>query len=254
MNTRFALLCCVWLSMVLPAAAQSPVYLASASTFQPPTAFQFAVPQPESRVHVLLVGDTNDPKIGHSAGVDLDNLAGLFRQLLPESRLQMQILRGDEVNKASILQRINAVRPTADDAFVFIWTGHGAYNNGGHYFSLPNGDGLYRRDVLTAMRLFGPRLVVLLSGSCNEISYAPVQRVYRPYVCIYPTVHHEPARISPIAEELFLKSRGVVDVNGASEGQLGFANYERGCSFLYPLANYVRENSETESVLADACQ
>lgn len=229
----------------MPAVAQPPVYLVSASRPLPFPAFQVTVPQPESRIHVLFVGDTNDPKIGHSTGVDLDNLANLFRELVPITwRLQMQTLRGDDVNKANILRTINAFRPAADDAFVFIWTGHGGYNNVGHYFYMPDGDGLYRADVVTAMRLLGPRLAVVLSGSCNEESHTAVERVCRPHVAGYPSVNDKPQRISPIAEELFLKPRGLVDINGASEGQLGFAHYERGCSFLYPLANYLRENSE----------
>jgi hypothetical protein len=219
------------------------VYFVSASTPQPLPAFQVAVPQPESRIHVLLVGDTNDPKIGHSAGVDLDNLAGLFRELVPDPRLQMRILRGDDVNKANILRTISAFHPAADDAFVFIWTGHGAYNSVGHYFCLPGGDGLYRSDVVTAVRLLGSRLAVVLSGSCNEVSQASIQRVYRPYVCVYPVIQDEPRRISPIAEELFLKPRGLVDINGASEGELAFGNSQLGCSFIYPLRNYLRENS-----------
>ena len=244
MKTQSLIGICVALCMALPAVAQTPMYLASASMPQPVQAFQFAVPQAESRIHVLLVGDTNDPKIGPSAAVDLDNLASLFRELVPDpQQLQMQILRGDDVNKANILRTINIFRPAADDAFVFIWTGHGAYNNVGHYFCLPGGDGLYRADVVTAMRLLGPRLVVVLSGSCNEVSQAAVQRVYRPHICIYPVIDDKPQRISPIAEELFLKPRGIVDINGASEGELAFGNSQRGCSFIYPLRNYLRENS-----------
>jgi hypothetical protein len=243
MKTQVLFAACVSLCIAVSAAAQPPVYFVSASTPQPLPAFQIAVPQPESRIHVLLVGDTNDPKIGQSAAVDLDNLASLFRDLVPDRQLQMRILRGDDVNKANILRTINAFRPSVDDALVFIWTGHGAYNNGGHYFCLSGGDGLHRADVVTAMRLLGPRLVVVLSGSCNEVSQAAVQRVYRPYVCVYPVIDDKPQKISPIAEELFLKPRGIVDINGASEGELAFGNSQRGCSFIYPLKNYLQENS-----------
>jgi hypothetical protein len=234
---------CVSLCIAVPAAAQPPLHLASASTPQPFPAFQFAVPQQDARVHVLLVGDTNDPKIGQSAAVDLDNLASLFHELVPDRQLQMQILRGDDVNKANILRTINTFRPAVDDAFVFIWSGHGAYNNGGHYFCLAGGDGLHRADIVTAMRRLGPRLVVVLSGSCNEVSQSSVQRVYRPHVCVYPVIDDKPQSILPIAEALFLKPRGTVDINGASEGELAFGNSQRGCSFIYPLKNYLRENS-----------
>jgi len=243
MKTQLLFAVCVSLCIVVPAAAQPPLHFASASLPQPLPAFPFAVPQPEPRVHVLLVGDTNDPKIGEGVAVDLDNLAGLFRDLVPDRQLQMQALRGDDVNKANILRTINTFHPAANDAFVFVWTGHGAYNNGGHYFCLPGGDGLYRRDVATAMRLLGPRLVVMLSGSCNEMSQAAVQRVYRPYVCVYPVMDKKPERISPIAEELFFKPRGIVDINGASEGELAFTNSLFGNSFIRPFKDYLRENA-----------
>jgi len=244
MNTRSSLALCVWLSMALPAAAQWPVYLTSASKPAPWATIQPATVQPAKRVHVLLAGDTTDPKIARSTEVDLDNLAGLFRELVPDAwQLQIQTLRGNEVSKESILRTIAQFQPGPDDAFVFIWTGHGAYTSLGHYFHMPNGDGLYRADVLTAMRLHGPRLAVVLSGSCNEISNVAVQRVYRSYTCIYRPAEDKPRSLAPIAEELFLEPRGVVDINGASEGELGFANSQRGCTFFRPLSDYLRENS-----------
>jgi hypothetical protein len=236
---------CLLLYIALPAVAQPPVYLASASTPRWFPVVQPTITRPAGRIHVLLVGDTNDSSIGHSTEVDLQNLANLFRELVPiPSQLEMQTIRGNDVSKENILRTISTFHPAADDAFVFIWTGHGAYNSIGHYFGMPNGEGLYRADVVAAMRLLGPRLVVVLSGSCNEASQANVQWEYRSHCCFHPTLHEKPQRISPIAEELFLGPRGVVDINGASEGQLGFANNERGCSFLCPLACYLRENSE----------
>ena len=62
MNMRRFIGVYVWLWMVLPAAAQGPVYLASASVPQPVPAFPSPAVRPECRIHVLLVGDTKDPK------------------------------------------------------------------------------------------------------------------------------------------------------------------------------------------------
>ena len=239
MKTRLFLLAAACLGATPSVWAQSPLYLASLDRTQPLLSVQ-----PAKRIHVILAGDTNDAKIGRSVDVDLQNLAGVFRQLIPaEWQLQMRTLRGNDVSKGSILRTINSCQPGPDDAIVFIWTGHGAHNTVGHYFCLPGGDGLYRADVVAAMRLRSPRLVVLLSGSCNEESNAALQREYRRHYCLYPNVHEDAQTIAPIAEELFLKPRGVVDINGASEGELTFGNSERGCSFLHPLLDYLRCNS-----------
>jgi hypothetical protein len=157
---------CVLLCVALPATAQSPVYQIASSTVLPFPAVQTPVTRPASQIHVLLVGDTNASKIGRGVRVNLENLASLFHKLVPVGwQLQMRILSGDDVNKANIVHVISDFHPAADDAFVFVWTGHGAYNEMGHYFYMPNGEGLYRADVVRTMQRLGPRLVLSQANS-----------------------------------------------------------------------------------------
>jgi len=200
--------------------------------------------RPTSRIHVILAGDTNDAQIGRSAEVDLRNLETLFLQLLPiEGQVQIRTLRGQDVSKTSILHAIAGCQPGPDDALVFVWSGRGAQNRMGDFFYLPGGDALYRSDVVAAMQRRHPRLVVLLSNCWNQESDALFRRVYERHYSIYPNFHDNPDTIAPIADELFLKPHGLVDISGSSEMQLVLANPERGSCLLRPLVDYVRHNS-----------
>jgi Caspase domain len=234
---------CAALCVTSPVMGQRPANVASDSRPRSLSVVEPPVARSASQIHLVLVGDTYDPKIGQSAAVDLRNLADLFRELVPAWQLETRVLDGDSVSKESILRTIGALRPSADDALVFIFTGHGAYDDFGHFFGMRDGDRLYRADVVTALRLLRTRLVVVLSGSCNENSQAPVECDYRAPDSVGPRSGNRPGAISPIAEELLLKPRGVVDINGASEGQRAVADPERGCAFLSPLSKYLRDNS-----------
>ncbi len=193
-----------------------------------------------SRVHVVLAGDTDDRRVGKGSRVDLDTWNVLLRSLIPdENRLNVVELYGQNVNKGTILGTIGTLRPGPDDAVVFIWSGHGAYNQNGHFLQVPGDPGLYRSDVVAAISRLRPRLTVVLSSACNEMCPGDVERVFGPPTTSYHDDQRFERDISPIAASLFLEPRGVVDINGASEGELGFSNSVRGSTFLAPLAEYL---------------
>lgn len=235
MTTRTFLLAAMCLWTISSAQAQSLGLPASLAGIEP------VIGPLAKRVHVILAGDTSDAQTGRSAETDIQNLEILFRQLIPVQRqLQIRTLRGHEVSKDNILRTIGASQPGPDDALVFIWTGRGGPNFTGRFFSLPSGDVLDRSVVVKAMQLRHPRLVVLLSAAWNEEADAALRRGQRPRYCFYPNVHDDSETIAPIAEELFLEPRGVVDINGASEAGLPTRTWEDASAFPRPLLDYLR--------------
>ncbi len=94
------------------------------------------------------------------------------------------------------------------------YTGHGAADDQGHYFSLAGGK-LYRDDLKREMQRRKPRLAILISDCCN------VRSDGKAYMA--PGVNIEsPRAATPISTALFLEPRGVVDINGCSPGESAF--------------------------------
>ena len=175
------------------------------------------------KVHVLMAGDTADPKIGKAVGHDLDAAAVAFFILLRERQLDDTKLRGDEVSAAEILKAIDRFRVQPDEAMVFYWSGHGAFDNDGHYLHMPKGGNLYRSTVFGAMKKKQARLTVLLTDCCNDFSDATAGLPR-----VSPSSPDPNRPTSPLFETLFVKSRGVVDVNAAAEGEVAMGVKDGG--------------------------
>ncbi len=123
-------------------------------------------------------------------------------------------VRGELANmKDNILHAIDQCPAGQDDAIVVFYTGHGAYDDNGHFLVMPDGQTLlYRKTILEKLAGKHPRLAVLITDSCNVP--VPSEMQPGPAAMLLP-----PERISPLFESLFIRSRGVVDMNSSSEGE-----------------------------------
>jgi hypothetical protein len=175
------------------------------------------------RVHLLLVGDTLDRNIAESVEHDLGNMAVTFYILLSEGQLDFQRLTGDEVSAENILKAIAKIRLASDDTLVFYWAGHGAFDNDGHYLHMPHGGDLYRSTLLGAMKKKQARLAVLLTDCCNAYNDSTAGKPP-----VSPSSPDPRRKTSPLFDELLLRTRGVVDVNAASQGELALGTKEGG--------------------------
>ena len=125
-----------------------------------------------------------------------------------------QDVRSDLVDmKNKILQALDNCPAGENDAIVMFYTGHGAYDDNGHFLMMPDCENrLYRKTILERMARKNPRLAVLITDSCNL--QVPSGMAPGPAARMIP-----PERITPLFESLFIRSRGVTDMNSSSEGQ-----------------------------------
>ena len=247
MRTKYA----IALFMCLLSASQTEAQrrpVAELGSFLAPvsrTSEPVVAPQLPRRIHVLIAADTSDENIGEGVAVDMQYVKETFIQLVPDARqLRLKTLGGDDLTKEGVMRTIAEFRPGPDDAFVFLFSGHGAHNDDGHYFVMADGKGLYRSDVIKAMRQTGVRLVAALSNGCNVRSSRRVTHCeFRPSIYTPERVVGT-ADIAPLFGELFLKPYGVIDINGASEGETTKASAPRGSTSLRPLCDCFREHRD----------
>jgi hypothetical protein len=191
----------VWLAVL--AAALAPAWLRA-----------------EPKLYVLLAGDTQEPKLGRAIQNSLSYAGDAFWAHVPERQLVVRTVPHDDVTPRGILAAIGRYQPGSDDAFVFFWIGHGAHDPQGHFLDMPGRGRLHRREIVAAMQARQPRLVVVVTDSCNV--FLPGG----PPLAAFKVI--SPQRVSPLFDELFFKSRGLVNVNSSTEGQVSRINQGGG--------------------------
>ncbi len=175
------------------------------------------------KIYLLVAADTEDPKIGAANEQDMGNVYGTFVSHVPEEQLKLYgegtgdfSWTGPSVQEASdmksaILNAIARCPAGGNDTIVFYWSGHGMYDSRGHYLVMPDRKPLYRSEVVAAIRRKSPRLAVVISDSCND--WLDSRRL-DPFAL---PVAAPPLRLPPLFDSLFIRPRGLVDINASSE-------------------------------------
>jgi hypothetical protein len=186
-----------------------------------------------SKLHVLMVIDTLDPAVGKSAGVDRDNLTRLLENGFADKRrdrLNITVLQGKDATEKAIVDYYRNLKPGRDDALLFYFSGHGVHDprSLGHMLALPDRGRIFRTDVRQLMLGKGARLCVLLTDACASFPFG---------------VEVRPVKEGPEWDTLhclFFAPRGLVDLNGVTEGEVAWGNAGIGGFFTYTLTQTLR--------------
>ena len=214
-------------------------------------------------IYLFLDGATQDPQIGRAVSHDLRNIVLFLGESTPKNQLVIynfdKSWKGPDVNSTSdtknaILTAIQNCPAKSTDTIVFYWSGHGAYNNSGHYIFLPKGGKdqiMYRSEILSALQKKGASLTVLITDSCN---------IFHDYSG-HGAVAGEPLpavkQATPLISSLFLNCKGVVNINSSSPGEKSYCSSLAGSVFTINLYNskFFNENkSMTWSKFLDDVQ
>lgn len=195
-------------------------------------------PVEAQRIYVLAVADTSEKSgLSFSTGPDLQYIFDAFYTNVPgrqwvyynnplmdeadgTSRPHSNPWLGPDVDTdlAGLDQKIlEAIArcPAGDRDTIFVYySGHGANDSRGHFLLMPDGTTrLYRDQILSKLQEKKPRLSVLMTDSCSTRASVGIGAGASAMLAV-------PERISPLFDNLFLKSRGVVDLNSSSEGEV----------------------------------
>ncbi|MBL9081543.1 MAG: hypothetical protein JNK76_07040 [Planctomycetales bacterium] len=181
----------------------------------------FSSPAAGQRIHALVAADQSPSagwgKLAPNLTIDVATIRAMLAVNSPEAALEVidATMNADaDSTPAFLLSRVKELRPGPDDAVVFYFTGHGGSDDEGSYFQLAEGK-LYRSTVRNLLVAKGSRLVVLLTDCCNSRSdgFAEVAPGF---------VESERTTFSPLFQSLFIRPRGIVDVNACAPGQAAF--------------------------------
>ncbi len=196
-----------------------------------------------TRVRVLLVIHTNGEVPGKECGFALDGKA--MRRVLQENfkkqgledRYTLDVLAGDNATASRVLSYYRNLKTQPSEALVFFYSGHGILNANHEHVMTMNDRSLRRTELLTSMARHDPRLLVVLSSSCANVSGEAVKN--DPAAKPADDVTERPPPPAAIREgdgavlrQLFFQQQGVVDINAARVAEYGWGHPELGGTFF----------------------
>lgn len=137
----------------------------------------------KTRLHLLIVANTNDPTVGKACALDMRRVIQTFDTITRFMNIRMDtvVIAGKNYNKANVEKAIKALNPDPNDIVVFYYTGHGfrkAEDNRDYPFIdlRPKDDRTYRVNSLNIEDIFNTirnkpkaaRLNLVLSDCCNN--------------------------------------------------------------------------------------
>jgi|GEM_PF-1982926 len=189
------------------------------------------------KIHLIIVADTDDFKIGESVASDLYHVTDLFGAHVPPHQLQVTTLSGKDVRRKRILETVAAIKINPNlDTVVFYFSGHGAFDPNtkqNFLYGLGQQDACLRSEIREVIQQFRPQLTVIIADTCSIFHRTPV-----------PAPANPPAEIvTPAFRSLFLEPVGLVDINSSQPEQEAEGNSNGGwftstfCDYLHDRKN-----------------
>jgi len=193
-------------------------------------------------IFAILAADTADTKIGNAVKTDMDNMARLLQGNVPATNLNIITLDANAMTPDGILRSVENLTVAPNDAILFYYSGHGAFDTSGdkQFLALTRGGNLYRDTLLAKISEKKPRLTVLLTDCCNNtVNNAGA----RSLSTTAPQSVRSPESFSPLFENLLLYCRGTVDLTSSKPGEYSFTyDATRGSIFTMAFIEMVTHN------------
>lgn len=138
--------------------------------------------QKKIQLHLVLVANTNDKKIGKTCVTDKESTLSLFSEVAEFLQIGFvpTVIEGNSFSKVNVEKAINALKPASGDIVVFYYSGHGFSDSRDNYTfpymdlrdkSYQSFGGQYAMNmemVFQKIKSMGARLNLVISDCCNN--------------------------------------------------------------------------------------
>jgi hypothetical protein len=215
------------------------IYATTTSIYYPASSTT-TVSQPDasSTLHLIIVADTNDYKIGRSVAVDSQNMQDLFEAIVSRSNgklfLNKIVFEGYSVTQDNMMRAIDTLRVKSDDVIIFSYSGHGhRYQSTTSRWPLL--DTLnHPTDFLTVIRnIYSKysRQFIAIADCCNNVVDIRYREAPSPRSNDFP---YEGIK------RLFLNSNVKIAASGSEPGQMSYGNDYDGGHFTSAFISNLR--------------
>ncbi len=181
-------------------------------------------------LHAILAGDTLDEYIGPAVTLDIEQFRQELQTIAESTGMLVRRVEliGTQLSKSALMDTVSGLRPAADDAVLFYFSGHGfslQTKDEWPYMAMPRDEALDERWVFDTLAAAQPRLLVVLSDSCNNV----IPEAYAPDISLGPR-----SKRSGYAQEnyqtLFLHARGAILASSSRHNEVS-STLKNGSAF-----------------------
>ncbi|MCY7311707.1 MAG: caspase family protein [Chitinophagaceae bacterium] len=219
------------------ASTKPPVTTNTGSTPSPPT----TVATTPTKLHFVLVANTNDPRIGYSVQKDVVNITSQIKDVATFLNLPLNLVEisGTKFGKAGVETALNNLKPGTNDIVIFYYSGHGYSNDRNANEQYPQFDlrqsrfddvlvaTLNASEVLTKIKSKNARLNLVITDCCNS-SLGLLKPEGKNFAL---TTKSLMSWEKSYCYDLFMKSKGTVIATAAKKGQYAYGNTDVGGYF-----------------------
>lgn len=211
----------------------------------------------QTKLILVIVANTNDPKIGKGCEVDINTIHHMFEDLSNQMNFNFidLVIKGNDYGKENVLKTIDTIEPGPNDIVVFYYSGHGfSYekdknvvypqvdlrtdpNNTEKDFIDHNTENL--SDIFIRVKGRGARLNIVIGDCCNTSIEYP--RTFKGGSEKERKAIPPPKEVDKkLAEALFCDLTASILVGAAERGQYAISDDEIGSIFTHNLANHLK--------------
>jgi hypothetical protein len=194
-------------------------------------------PDELKKLHVLLVVDV-DSNLRESVIRDMKNTKKALEAIVRDAtRLNIVKLDGDgDAALPPIQAALEKMKITPQDAVLFMYFGHGQFDvtANEHLFTTQSGYRfekkpveIKRSDVVKSIQKYNPGLLVMLSDCCSSLKVVPTKREVKGIPEV-ETLSPSPIVPRRLAQSLFFKARGFVNITAAQKGEPAWSDQNGG--------------------------
>jgi hypothetical protein len=210
------------------------------------------------KFHLVMVGDTQDERIGESCDRDIDRISSEANTICRSIGYQLNrlIIKDENFTPTNIKEALATLNCGKEDIIYFHYSGHGkrSIDNETHWPDLDFKD----RGTLPLLEIkkwIGTkpaRLKIVIADCCNQFSSGTDRPTFEPIPSLMTT------NIEGNRKKLFTESSCFVISSGSQPGQFSYGTYEEGGYFTNAFLEALQYNilttnqADWNSVFADA--
>ncbi len=159
-------------------------------------------------LYVLVAGDLDNPEIGSGVEKSLQWVVTYFDRQAPREILRMRVLAGEKLTASALTRSVEACPTKEGDAFLLWWVGRTEWQDERRMLVMPDGERLPREELAEtiAEKVQASLRIFLTDGATVACPSDPLPDV----------PEAEDALTTELFEELFLNSKGNIDIAATS--------------------------------------
>ncbi len=196
-------------------------YPTTTTTSRPSTTTSTIIPSSKVTLHLIVVADTNDPKIGNSVSADSRDIQSTMEAIVIRSNgrlfLNKIVFEGNSITHQNMLNAVDSLRVRANDVILFLYAGHG-HRYTSTESKWPLMDTMNHptdfSTVIEKLRRKYVRQFVALADCCNEVIDVPYRtRITRSNKFLYSNI-----------SRMFLTSTVKIAASSSKPGQFAYGD------------------------------